>query len=70
MPSVGWSVVMLAAIGLWSSGNAFSALRNHASPSGSPTGESEEYNLPECIVPTVHFGGGGIIVWAVCNGSG
>ena len=34
--NVVWSVVKLAAIGLWSSGNAFSGVMNHASPSGSP----------------------------------
>ena len=33
-PSVGWSGVKLTAIGLWSSGNAFSGVMNHASPSG------------------------------------
>ena len=37
MPSGGWSGVKLTAIGLWSSGNAFSGVMNHASPSGSPT---------------------------------
>jgi hypothetical protein len=36
-PSIGLSVVKLTAIGLWSSGNAFSRVMNHASPSGSPT---------------------------------
>jgi hypothetical protein len=40
MPSGGWSGVKLAAIELWSSGNAFSGVMNHASPSGSPTDES------------------------------
>uniref|UniRef100_UPI00358E1596 protein FAM83B-like n=1 Tax=Myxine glutinosa TaxID=7769 RepID=UPI00358E1596 len=40
MPSVGWSGVKLTAIGLWSSGNAFSGVMKHASPSGSPTDES------------------------------
>ena len=38
--SVGWSGVMLTTIGLWSSGNMFSGMMNHASPSGSPTAES------------------------------
>jgi hypothetical protein len=33
MPSIGWSGVKLAAIGLWSSGNLFSGVMNHASPS-------------------------------------
>jgi hypothetical protein len=36
MPSVGWSCVKLAAIGLWSSGSAFSGVMNHASPFGNP----------------------------------
>ena len=40
MPSVGWSGVKLTAIGLWSNGNAFSGVMNHASPSGSLTDES------------------------------
>ena len=40
MPSVGWGGVMLAAIGLWRSGNAFSGVINHVSSSGSPTDES------------------------------
>ena len=37
MPSVGWSGVKLAVIGLCSIGNAFSGVMNHASASGSPT---------------------------------
>jgi hypothetical protein len=41
MPSVSWSDVKLAAIGLWSSGNAFSGVMKHASLSGSPTEASE-----------------------------
>ena len=57
MQSVGWSGIKFAAIGLWSSGNAFSGVMNHSSPSGSPTDESG-------------FGGGGIMVWAVFHGSG
>ena len=40
MPSVGWSGVKVTTIGLWSSGNAFSGVMNHASPSGSPTEKS------------------------------
>ena len=40
MPSVGWSGVKLDTIGLWSSGNAFSGVMNHTSPSGCPTNKS------------------------------
>ena len=40
MPNVGWSGVKLAAIRLWSSGNMFSGVMNHASPSGSPMDKS------------------------------
>ena len=40
IPSVGGDGVKLAAIGLWSSGNAFSGVMNHASPSGSLMDES------------------------------
>ena len=36
----GWSGVKLISIGLWSSGNSFSGVMTHASPSGSPTDES------------------------------
>ena len=61
MPSVCWSGVNLAAIG-----NAFSGVMNHASPSGSLTDESgfgECQEKATCIVPTVTFGGRGIMVW-------
>jgi hypothetical protein len=40
MPSVGWSSVKLATIGLWSSGYAYSGMMNQASPFGSPTVKS------------------------------
>ena len=40
MPNVGWSGVKPVAIGFWSSGNLFSEVMNHASPSGSPTDKS------------------------------
>jgi hypothetical protein len=35
MPSISWGDLKLAAIGLWSSGNAFSVVMNHLSLSGS-----------------------------------
>jgi hypothetical protein len=60
MPSVGWSGVNIAAIGLWSSGNAFSGVMNHASPSGNL--DDARRTLP-AQMQTVKFGGGGIIVW-------
>ena len=40
MPSVGWSCGKLAAIGLWSNGNVFSGVMNHALPSGRRTDET------------------------------
>ena len=40
IPSVGWSGVKLAGIGLWSSGNTISGVMNHTSPSGNPLDKS------------------------------
>ena len=68
MPSIGWSGVKLAAIELWSSGNAFSGVMNPASPSGSPTDKSgfggcqENASCPNAV-SIVKFGGGGIVAW-------
>ena len=66
MPSVDMSGVKLSAIGLWSSGKVLAVVMNQASPSGSLKDESVDARRmlpPECIVQTVNFGGGGIMVW-------
>ena len=47
--SVGWSGVKLAVIGLWSSGNAFSGVINHASPFGIPMANS--FGHVVCMLP-------------------
>ena len=49
----------------WSSGNAFSGMMKHASPSGSPTDKSGFGGCQEntTIEPTEKFGVGGIMVW-------
>ena len=68
MPSVGYSDVKLAAIELWSSGNGFSGVMNHDSPSSSPTdksgfGDARRMLPAQCIMPPVKFGGRGIMIW-------
>ena len=62
MPSIDWSVVKIVAIGLWSSGNVFSGVMDHVSPSGSLTDESGFGTLP-APMSTVKFGGSGKMVW-------
>ena len=54
MPSVGWRGVKLAAIGLWSSGNEFSVVMNHASPSVSPTDKSELGDARRTLRAPIH----------------
>jgi hypothetical protein len=64
--TVGWSGVKLAAIELWSNGNAFSGVMNNSSLSGSLTDKSEFGRCQEnatCPNVTVKFGGGGITIW-------
>jgi hypothetical protein len=67
MLSIGWSGVKLATIELWSSGNMFSRVMNHGSPSGSLTDKSGFGGCQEnttCLnaVATVKFGGAGTMV--------
>ena len=59
MPSISWSGVKLAAIGLWRSGNAFSGVTNL----GLADARSKLHAPMHTVVPTVKFGGGGIMVW-------
>ena len=64
MPRVDLSGVKLVAIGLWSSGNTFSVVMNHASPSDSLTDQSEFARRTQCIiVPTLKSSAGGIMIW-------
>ena len=62
MQSVGLSGVKLATIGLWSIGNVFSGVMNHASLSVSLMDKSVFGGCQENT--TVKFSGGGTMVWS------
>ena len=54
MQSVGWSGVNLTATGLWSTGNVFSGVINHALPSGSPMDESGLADARRTLPARIH----------------
>jgi hypothetical protein len=62
MPSVSWSGVRLAAVGIWSSGNAFSRVINHLAVRRTNLGLADTRRTLPAPMPTVKFGEGGIMV--------
>ena len=74
MTSVGWSGgVKRTDTGLWSRGNVFCGVTNHASLFGSQMAESGFGGCWEnvtCLTALFEFCGGGIMVWGCFSGFG
>lgn len=65
-----------AAAGLWNRGDVFSGVMTHASLPGNPMYEFSVWRyprnryLPDCIVPSIKFGGERVTVWGCFQGLG